>query len=41
MVAALERFHERIPDYAVTEGERIVYRSIPGIRQAVTIPISF
>jgi cytochrome P450 len=41
MVAALQRFHERIPNYTVAEGERIVYRSIPGIRQAVRIPISF
>jgi cytochrome P450 len=41
MVTALQRFHERIPAYTVTDGERIVYRSIPGIRQAVKIPITF
>ncbi|MDT5358481.1 MAG: hypothetical protein QOC69_243 [Mycobacterium sp.] len=41
MVTALQRFHERIPTYTVTDGERIVYRSIPGIRQAVKIPITF
>jgi cytochrome P450 len=41
MVTALSRFHERIPTYAVADGEEIVYSSIPGIRQAVTIPISF
>jgi cytochrome P450 len=41
MTTALRRFHERIPTYTVTEGEQIVYRSIPGIRQAVNIPITF
>jgi cytochrome P450 len=41
MVAALARFHERIPNYAVSEGDEVVYRVIPGIRQAGRIPISF
>jgi hypothetical protein len=41
MVTALQRFHERIPSYSVTEGEHVVYRQIPGVRQAVKIPISF
>jgi cytochrome P450 len=41
MVTALKRFHERIPTYEISEGERIVYKAIPGIRQAGHIPISF
>jgi cytochrome P450 len=41
MVSALSRFHERIPAYTVTEGDQIAYKSIPGIRQAVKIPITF
>jgi cytochrome P450 len=41
MVSALKRFHERIPVYTVSEGDEIVYKSIPGIRQAVRIPITF
>ncbi len=41
MVAALNRFHERIPEYSVTEGEEIQYHSIPGIRAANKIPVSF
>jgi cytochrome P450 len=41
MVAALSRFHERIPNYSVPDGEQIVYRCIPGIRQAGRIPITF
>jgi cytochrome P450 len=41
MVAALTRFHERIPQYAVPDDDRILYRAIPGIRQAGRIPITF
>jgi len=41
MVAALQRFHERVPAYGVTPGEQIQVRTIPGIRQAVRIPITF
>jgi cytochrome P450 len=41
MATALQRFHERIPAYSVTEGQRVVYQQIPGVRQAVKIPISF
>lgn len=41
MVAALTRFHERIPHYSIAEGDRIAYRAIPGIRQAGRIPITF
>ena len=41
MVTALNRFHERIPTYTVSDGDQIVYKSIPGIRQAVRIPITF
>jgi cytochrome P450 len=41
LVTALNRLHERIPNYAVTEGRRIQYQAIPGIRSAVKIPVSF
>ncbi|WP_162264278.1 cytochrome P450 [Mycobacterium sp. Root265] len=41
MVAALNRFHERIPSYTVTEGDPIRYQAIPGIRSATRIPVSF
>jgi cytochrome P450 len=41
MVSALSRFHERIPAYTVTEGDQVAYKSIPGIRQAIRIPITF
>lgn len=41
MVAALQRFHERIPNYAIAEGEHVVYRTVPGIRQAGSIPVTF
>lgn len=41
MVAALNRFHERIPSYTVIEGDPIRYQTIPGIRFASRIPISF
>ncbi len=41
MVAALSRFHERIPTYSIPDGDTIVYKAIPGIRQAGHIPIAF
>ncbi|KQY06931.1 hypothetical protein ASD37_12500 [Mycobacterium sp. Root135] len=41
MVAVLQRFHERIPQYSIADGERVIYRTLPGIRQAGSIPITF
>jgi cytochrome P450 len=41
MRVALERFHERIPDYWVAPGKSITYRMTPGVRQAPDIPIAF
>lgn len=41
MRAALRRFHERIPSYSVAPEKSIVYRSTPGARQAVVIPVVF
>lgn len=41
LVASLQRFHERIPDYEIAPGDRIEFRAIPGIRQAARVPITF
>jgi len=38
--AALERLHERIPEYWVTPGETVTYES-HGVRQALRLPLTF
>jgi cytochrome P450 len=37
---ALEEFHRRIPDYAVTPGQSVTYTNY-GVRAAVHLPVSF
>jgi len=36
----LEEFHRRLPDYAVTPGQSVLYTNY-GVRAAVRLPISF
>ena len=38
--AAVDRFHRRVTDYWITEGEEVVYE-FAGVRQAKYLPISF
>jgi cytochrome P450 len=38
--AAIDQFHQRIPDYSVTDGEEIRYE-FAGVRQALHLPITF
>jgi len=40
LITALERFHERIPEYAVIPGEQVNYVNV-GVRMAHHLPISF
>ena len=37
---AIEEFHKRIPDYAITPGDQIVYTNY-GVRGAIRLPITF
>ncbi len=37
---AIEEFHRRIPDYAVTPGDQVVYTNY-GVRAAVRLPVTF
>ncbi len=37
---AIEEFHKRIPDYAVTPGEQVLYTNY-GVRAAIRLPITF
>jgi cytochrome P450 len=37
---AIEEFHRRIPDYAITPGDQVVYTNY-GVRAAVRLPVTF